>query len=125
MINSVNELLPIGTVVKLKKEDKKIVVMGVMQNMRDGVKSKLYDYMGLPYPEGFINNESRVVFDQEDLDKIYFLGFSDIERQQFLTNISIMLEKLVQSHNKPKEEETNESEWISFDRYCSKIEKYK
>ncbi len=110
MINSVNELLPIGTVVKLKKEDKKIVVMGVMQNMRDGVKSKLYDYMGLPYPEGFINNESRVVFDQEDLDKIYFLGFSDIERQQFLTNISIMLEKLVQSHNKPKEEETNESE---------------
>lgn len=82
------DLFPIGTVVKLKKVEKRLVVMGIMQQINEGEKTEGYDYVGVPYPEGFINGESMILFQHEDIESIIYLGFADIERQAFLVALS-------------------------------------
>ncbi len=75
------QLLPIGTVVTLKEGKKKLMVIGVYTN--DVANGKVFDYLGIPYPEGFINAETMFLFMHEDIDKIHFLGFVDSEFQAF------------------------------------------
>ena len=37
------------------------------------------DYVGVPFPEGYINADNNFIFNMEDIDKIYFLGYQDAE----------------------------------------------
>ena len=42
-------------------------------------ENKEYDYMGCLYPEGTLGNGKAVLFNQEDIGNLYFIGFQDIE----------------------------------------------
>ena len=44
-------LLPIGSVVLLKDATKKLVIIGILQV--NPSENKIYDYLGVPYPEGY------------------------------------------------------------------------
>lgn len=77
-------LLPIGTVVQLKDAEKRLMIIGILQDNGDG---NIYDYMGCPYPEGVIDMESMFLFNHQDLENISFIGFDDIERQSFISNL--------------------------------------
>ena len=44
------ELLPIGSVVTLQGTAKKVMIIGILQMQQES--GKLYDYLGVPYPEG-------------------------------------------------------------------------
>ena len=46
------DLLPIGSVVLLKEATKKLVIIGVLQVNPN--ENKIYDYLAVPYPEGYI-----------------------------------------------------------------------
>ncbi len=85
---NINDALPIGTVIKLKKAEKRVVIMGIYQQVEEGNNIEAYDYMGVPYPEGFIGAESTVLFQQDDIETVFSLGFSDIERQAFVADLS-------------------------------------
>ena len=87
-------MLPIGSVVLLKDGKKKIVIMGVMQikPMDDG-RSLIYDYMGVPYPEGFMGRETGLLFNHDKIQEVFFIGYSDPERENFVSVIQKMLEK--------------------------------
>ena len=55
---ALKDLLPVGSVVRLKNAVRKAVIMGYMQqvNPKDspGQKPEVYDYMAVPYPEGYL-----------------------------------------------------------------------
>lgn len=84
------QLLPIGTVVTLKEGKKKLMVIGVYTN--NVASGKVYDYLGIPYPEGFINSETMFLFMHEDIETIHFLGFVDSEFQAFRAALTKELE---------------------------------
>lgn len=49
------DYLPIGTVVLLKKGKKPLMIYGRTQKIEN--VDNLVDYIGVPYPEGFISND--------------------------------------------------------------------
>ena len=70
--------LPIGSVVLLKDAKKRVMVTGfVAQSQETG--DKVFDYMGCLYPEGIISSEQNLLFNHEQIDKIFYLGYSDEE----------------------------------------------
>jgi len=65
-VDMFKELLPIGSVVLLKGGIKKIMVTGikpVSKDDDDGTEQE-YDYIGVIYPEGYLNDEFNF-FDEE------------------------------------------------------------
>lgn len=97
MIDNVKNLLPIGTVVTLKGGTKKLMIFGVIQNVADGDKKGEYDYIGVPYPEGNMGQDFQYLFNHEDVDNVYFRGFEDVERQEFVFNLSEYYKQLGQA----------------------------
>jgi len=87
------KMLPIGSVVILKKGVKKLMITGYFQIDIDK-KDKVYDYCGCLYPEGMIDKHV-FLFNHNDINKIYFEGYNIDETKKFINK----LEKL-QSSNK-------------------------
>lgn len=82
----IEELLPIGSVVMLFEAQHALMIFGVKQtNKDDGIE---YDYIGVPYPEGNMGNESYVLFNHEHIDKIFFEGYKDEKRDEFISELS-------------------------------------
>lgn len=74
-----NGLLPIGSVVLLKDAKKRVMIIGRVQECNQ----KLYHYSGVLFPEGYYNNENMIVFNNSDIDTIYFIGLQDEEEFAF------------------------------------------
>lgn len=85
-MKNVKELLPIGTVVSLKNGTKRLMIYGIIQTLGD--EKKEYDYIGVPYPEGNMGQEYQYLFYHNDVEQIYFRGYEDIERQEFIFNLN-------------------------------------
>ena len=79
------DLLPIGTVVLLKDADKRLMIFGIGQT--DFTNNIDYDYIGVMYPEGSMGEGSQYLFNHSDIDQIYFRGFEDEEREEFIESI--------------------------------------
>lgn len=92
-------ILPIGTVVKLKEAEKRVMIIGILQQLEDKGIKKLYEYIGIPYPEGYLGEESTILFNQEDIEGISVLGFNDYERQIFIDSIESALEDFEKQKN--------------------------
>ena len=88
----VKEMLPIGSVVLLKDGAKKLMIIGVMQNDIGGTK-KIYDYLGVLYPEGHIGEGFQYLFNHEDIVEVCFRGFEDGERDDFIKMLASTLEQ--------------------------------
>ena len=85
------KLVPAGSIVLLKKAVKKLIVIGIMQQKNteqaEGVPA-VYDYIGVPYPEGYIGPNSAFLFNHEDIDRVVFTGYEDEEREGFIEVLS-------------------------------------
>lgn len=79
------ELLPIGSVVLLKNATKKLMIYGVCQT--DLTDNKDYDYIGVVYPEGNMGEGTQFLFNHNDIQEVFFKGYSNHERDVFLTNL--------------------------------------
>lgn len=77
------QLLPNGSVVTLKGATKKLMTIGIEIEMEGDEKT--YDYIAIPYPEGYIDSETMFLFMQEDIENVSFVGFVDAEMQVFRT----------------------------------------
>ncbi len=81
----IKELLPIGSIVLLRNAKKRIMIYGIKQgNDKD---EKEYDYIGVVYPEGNLSKEYQFLFNHEDIVKVFFRGYEDIERQEFIKRL--------------------------------------
>lgn len=80
--------LPIGSVVLLKDSKKRIMIMGVKQKQANS--EKVWDYCACLYPQGLLDPEKLYLFDSEQIERLYFIGFQDGEGlafQQYLGNL--------------------------------------
>lgn len=76
--------LPIGSVVLLKNGSKRIMIYGRRQ-IQVGTQTE-WDYIGCLYPEGNINEEYMYLFNHEQIDKVFFVGYQDEEENEYLEN---------------------------------------
>ena len=59
-------LLPIGTVVKVKDVEQRLMIYGILQKGTT-VPGRTFDYVAVPYPEGFLDARLNIGFDQENI----------------------------------------------------------
>lgn len=85
-----NSRLPIGTVVMLKNGTKRVMITGFYCEAGEN-KGKLYDYCGLLYPEGYIKPNELLLFDHNQIEKIYYLGLNDQENKELQKKLDELL----------------------------------
>ena len=78
--------LPIGSVVILKGSYKKIMITGYSP-VNQETKEIMFDYMACLYPEGIIQNDYNILFNHEDIKKIYAIGLQDEEQKDFIKEL--------------------------------------
>lgn len=71
-----NTILPIGSVVMLKKGTKPVMIFGYLQksNLHPG---EIADYVGVPYPEGNLHVKAQFGFQMTDIKEVLFEGYRD------------------------------------------------
>lgn len=72
-----NTYLPIGSIVLLEGQKKRVMITG--RRIVSRSEGAEYDYQGCLYPEGVAGNENVLLFNSTDIGMIYFIGFQDIE----------------------------------------------
>lgn len=85
-------MLPIGSVILLKDSTKKLMIIGYLQQQTE--EKKVWDYVGIPYPEGYMGNTKTYLFDQVQVDCVYALGYQDNEQFAFSAHLDEMLKTL-------------------------------
>lgn len=85
-MKDIREFLPIGTVVVLKNGTKKLMIFGIIQSNAEDPGEE-YDYIGVPYPEGNMGQDYQYLFYHNDIEEIFFKGYEDVERQEFIENL--------------------------------------
>lgn len=84
--------LPIGSVVKLQNATQRIMILGYCQYMM-GDMTKIYDYIGCPYPQGFVSPDKMLLFDHDKIAQIYALGFQDDVQIDFRDKLKVAIQK--------------------------------
>ncbi|KEO84593.1 DUF4176 domain-containing protein [Tumebacillus flagellatus] len=84
------DYLPLGTLVRLHRGTKRLMIYGRCLNKEE--TGEQFDYVGVPYPEGFINPEKTFVFNHSAIEEIVHLGFTDEEE--------VIAQELLQRHRK-------------------------
>jgi hypothetical protein len=77
-----DKYLPIGSVVLLKGGRKRIMVYGRQQ--KEINSNKIWDYIACLYPEGNLNEEYMYLFNHDQIEKVFFIGFQDEEELEFV-----------------------------------------
>lgn len=78
---NLQELLPLGSIVTLKKGTKKIMICGRIQE--EATTKKIYDYAACYYPEGILNPHELFLFQHEDVEFVYLWGCRIVKNSAF------------------------------------------
>ena len=93
-MNNIGEkYLPLGTVVLLEGGTKRVMITGFATASSDD-PDLIYDYAGCMYPQGFITSNQTVLFDHDQIQKIYHFGLIDPEWVELQDNLKKFLENL-------------------------------
>ena len=79
---SYDKVLPIGTVVLLENAKKRVMILGYQRTAASD-ETVIYDYCGCMYPEGYVSPERTLLFNHENIDRIYAMGLQNDEYKQF------------------------------------------
>ena len=93
MDNIQEKFLPIGTIVKLKEANKRLMITGFCL-VANNDKSVIYDYSGVAYPEGLSASDETALFNHEQIEKIFYTGFIDSEEIEFKKRLKHDIESL-------------------------------
>ena len=78
--------LPIGSVVLLKESTKRVMIVGLKQQQIDSEKT--WDYSACLFPEGVLDPDKLFLFDEEQIQRLYFIGLQDGESLMFLERLA-------------------------------------
>ena len=93
-MNNIGEkYLPLGAVVLLEGGTKRVMITGFATASSDD-PDLIYDYAGCMYPQGFITSNQTILFDHDQIQKIYHFGLIDPEWVEFQDNLKKFLESL-------------------------------
>lgn len=108
------EFLPVGSVVLLKGGTKRVMVTGFC-SVDNNNQEKMYDYTGCLYPEGIINSNEICLFDDNQIDKVFFKGFVDEEEIKFKENLKRTLSNMNSNFELDDKEIEDEKPSIIFE----------
>lgn len=94
MMNNYEKYLPLGTVVMLKKGRHRAMVVGYCAKLAEDANAPFYDYIGCLFPEGIFTTEQTMVFNHDDIDKIYYMGYVDDEVKEFQKKLKDVMAKM-------------------------------
>lgn len=77
-----DKYLPLGSIVLLKNSKKRVMIIGYKSKVSGN--DKVWDYSGCLFPEGVIDANKLFVFDDAQIERLYFLGLQDTESMTFL-----------------------------------------
>lgn len=83
-----DEMLPIGTVVKVQSINQPIMIYGRVQ--KQGGTEKIWDYVAVPYPQGNISDDSNIFFNHEFITEVLHKGLEtdeEIELRGYLEEL--------------------------------------
>lgn len=80
-----NQLLPVGSVITLTGAEKKLMIVGIAVQKED--EERIYDYIGVPFPEGYIDDETMFLFSHKDIAEMHFLGYVNAEAQLYRADL--------------------------------------
>lgn len=86
------DYLPVGSVVLLKNAKRKVVIIGY--SIVEEKKTKIWDYLGCPYPIGVISSDENLLFNKEDIEDIYFIGYHDKEGNDFYKELEDNMKRI-------------------------------
>ncbi|WP_208423195.1 DUF4176 domain-containing protein [Latilactobacillus fragifolii] len=75
-------MLPIGSIIYLKEGSRKIMILNRGPVIEENNENIFFDYSGCSYPLG-LNIDEIFYFNEENVDKILFEGFSDEDEERF------------------------------------------
>ena len=85
--------LPIGTICLLKGAKKRVMITGFC-TIADDNKEEIYDYNGCMYPEGVVTAEKTLLFNHDQIEKIYYMGYNDEENKEFQNNLKEVVNQI-------------------------------
>ena len=94
--------LPVGTVVLLKNGKKRVMITGFCCVSKE-TDNKVWDYTGCLYPEGYVKTNTALLFDHNQIEKIYYLGLIDEEEKKFKNE----LKQIMQQNNATNNSQVN------------------
>ena len=92
MSKATKTYLPLGTVVSMgtDKDKVKLVIYARVQEIYDETGEQdgsEFDYAGVIYPLGYLDDESIVFFNSEAIDEVIHMGYSDDEEINFVQDV--------------------------------------
>lgn len=94
----VEKYLPIGTVCLLKNAKKRVMVTGFVAKGKE-TGDKMFDYIGCLYPEGVISSDKNLLFNHDQIDKIFYMGYVDDEQKELMNKLKSYLDKTADIDN--------------------------
>lgn len=91
-------LLPIGSIVKVKNIEQRVMIIGVLQKGK-AISEKTFDYVAVPYPEGLHDMRLNIGFDHNNIEEVVFRGYEDKERKAFLVVLEALFRKMESRKN--------------------------
>lgn len=86
-------VLPIGSIVRLKGGNKRLMIIGYCKRGRSNM-DEIFDYAACLYPNGFMSAEQTVIFNHENIERIYTLGYQNEERFVFEKQLREAIDKV-------------------------------
>ena len=90
---NLEKFLPIGTVVVLKEAKKRIMITGYCCSSEKN-PDVIFDYNGCMYPEGLLSSSQNLLFNHDQILKIYHLGYQDEESKDFRNKLKEFMDNL-------------------------------
>ena len=88
-------LLPVGSVVLLKDSTKKVMIIGFCQKeTTEGAEDRLWDYAGCLYPEGYLSPNQVYLFNGEQIERLFAIGYQDEEQFEFKVKVDAVIKEL-------------------------------
>ena len=101
-----DKYLPLGTVVLLKNGKKKVMITGFC-TIDGEKKDKIYDCCGCVYPEGTLSSKQTLLFDHNQIEKIFHVGYVNEEEKEFKEKLKLYVKEaelqFQQYRNRPQE----------------------
>ncbi len=92
------KVLPIGTIVLLKGGNKRVMIIGHCKyNGSD--RSKIYDYAGCVYPEGYTRPDQTALFDHDQIDVVFSLGYRNGKQYEFQKKLEKALAEMAREES--------------------------
>lgn len=86
-------LLPVGSVVMLQRGKHRVMIIGYCQKLLSQ-PDRIYDYVGCLFPEGFISAEKNYLFNREQIEKVYHVGYQSDGQFAFAEKMEDAIERL-------------------------------